>query len=573
MTALPVELTRPEFARQVRVGIEAFDNGTGPYLCEVQCHLARQLGYSEKETEERVHQPWLDAARRKLNGLGARLERLKPKIEEVANDPNLAALVKKSEAKPTPTYRRFPKLVVKNESVTEPEQTPRRDYIAKFIQANPHYLAAVPKEAPEEEPEPEQEAPTEEPQPTPNSLADLTLPGVAGEVQDYFLRSTMHPSRIMSIAVGLMVPTTLVCGSVIGPSGPKGCALHQNVIFLGPTRVGKQRAIDTTKECVCAADETARQLLGPNRFKSGPALVRWVSEHRVSLCIQDEFGKLLAKFSDPRSNPCEREINDRMREFAALGPGSIYNSPHGASKVDDSVAIVDARLNILGFGVPQEFYDACKATDIDNGFLNRLTVLNEPNQPRTITDLEPIEIDPRLKIRLEALFKLKPRKLDWTPAAKEIWVAEEERIWRSDERVQNLLGRTPAKIASIATTFATSRFAKLVERSDMELAQLILHESERTFKIGIEEAEKKRKLDHAAIKLEIIRRLKANFRNPETGHYEASEYEIKRSFRHNSTHKKAVPDAIQDLTDSGTLTKHVIKTLGRSKEVLRLEQE
>ena len=30
---------------------------------------------------------------------------------------------------------------------------------------------------------------------------------------------------------------------------------------------------------------------------------------------QDEFGRLISKFSNPKSNPCEIEINDRMREF------------------------------------------------------------------------------------------------------------------------------------------------------------------------------------------------------------------------------------------------------------------
>jgi len=91
------------------------------------------------------------------------------------------------------------------------------------------------------------------------------------------------------------------------------------------------------------------------------AEVRFVKEHPVSLCVQDEFGRLLAKLRDPRSN-------ERMREFWALGPGSIYNSSAGAAQGDDSECIKNARLSILGFGVPGEFYSACQAEDIDNGF-------------------------------------------------------------------------------------------------------------------------------------------------------------------------------------------------------------
>jgi hypothetical protein len=165
------------------------------------------------------------------------------------------------------------------------------------------------------------------------ALGELALPGVAGEVQDYYLRTAMQPSQTLSLAVGLMVPTVLVCANVIGPSGPKGCALQQTVMGLAPTSGGKLWAIDVVKECVDKAG--AKKLLGPNRFKSGPGLVRWVKDNRVSLCVQDEIGAMLKKLGNPKSNPCEVEISERMRELWAMGPGSIYNSPVGATKGDD----------------------------------------------------------------------------------------------------------------------------------------------------------------------------------------------------------------------------------------------
>jgi hypothetical protein len=64
MTAQKAELTRPEFAQQVRDGIEAYDNSGGPYLESVHCHLAAKLGYTEQEIKEGVLQPWLDAQER-----------------------------------------------------------------------------------------------------------------------------------------------------------------------------------------------------------------------------------------------------------------------------------------------------------------------------------------------------------------------------------------------------------------------------------------------------------------------------------------------------------------------------
>jgi hypothetical protein len=468
----------------------------------------------------------------------------------------------------------------------KPKDSSRKAVVSELIRRE--FGKAVPKPKPEEE-EPEQEPeelepetpPEEEPEeaaqraeakPT-SSLHRLFLPGVAGEVQDYFLRMSPQPSRIISLGVGLMVPTVLVSGSVIGPSGPKGCALHQTVVIVAPTAAGKQWGIDCAKECICEAGEGARQLLGPNRFKSGAALIRWVTEHRVSLCIQDEFGRLLSKFANPKSNPCEVEINDRMREFWAIGPGGIYNSPHGAAKLDDSQMIVDPRLSIFGFGVHEEFYTACQIEDISNGFLNRIATLDEPVALRLNTDFDgPDKVPYALKLNLEKLFGTKPRRLDWTRAAKEVYEAEVDRVSTDpDERRRKLW-----RIVRAASTFAASRFATRLERSDMEIAQTIMRHSDEVFRVGIDAAQQKRRLDHASFKIEIVRRIKTDtylIRYKGETFYGASDFEMRRSFRHNSTHKKAVNDALDDLRESGVLRYQMVHTGGRIKQVNRLVEE
>jgi hypothetical protein len=377
------QLTEAELADLVISAVETFRYGDGPYLETEHRAVARKLGYNE----ERIARLWRNAAdaaseqlagmQAKLASVGARFDALRPKYEEAKR--------KLAESKVVVPLRRFngpaPFLAPSIEPSTK--DTTRKSAISQLIRRNLDNLAssAVPKCSPEPEQEPEEpEAPPEEAKPKAearkpeaetapmSALGKLYLPGVAGEVQSYFLESVMQPSHIMSLGVGLMVPTVLVSGYVFGPSGPKGCALQQTVIIVAPTSSGKQGAMDVTKECVAEAGEGARFLLGPNRFRSGAGLVRWVGEHRVSLCIQDEFGRLLAKFGDPQSNPSEIEINDRMREFWAIGPGGIYNSPHGAKKGDDSEMIVDPRLSIFGFGVHQEFFDACHVDDIQNGF-------------------------------------------------------------------------------------------------------------------------------------------------------------------------------------------------------------
>jgi hypothetical protein len=466
----------------------------------------------------RAREAWASALRQrreKLAGLGARLKRARPKIEEAKT--KIAGINARLEA------------------------------VKPKIEA-PSLVPGVPATTQREKPK-----------------LMLALPGVAGAIQDYYLRTAMQPSEIISLAVGLMVPTVLVSGNVIGPSGPKGCALQQTLVVLAPTSSGKQWAIDLVKECLHKSG--ARKLLGPNRFKSGAALVRWVKDNRVSLCVQDEFGRLLAKLGNPRANPCEVEINERMREFWAMGPGSIYNSPVGAGKDDNSESIIDPRLNILGFGVQDEFFEACKGDDIANGFLNRIAVLEEAALVRPRSDYETGEFPWLLMEKLNKLQAIKSQRLDWTAGAKEIYEAEVDRVFReTDARKLKLWSRTPLKVVRAATTFAACRFATAIERSDMELAQAVMHLSDRAFKIGIDEAEKKRQLDHASLKLEIERRIEDDFDG------EASLSEIKRSFRHNTKHKGAVDDALEDMVKSQTLETKWVDTGGRRKEVYRLRE-
>jgi hypothetical protein len=366
-------------------------------------------------------------------------------------------------------------------------------------------LPAEPKSEPDTAAEFEAEA---EPEPV---AAELSLPGVAGEIQQHYLRTAMQPSEIMSLAIGLMVPTTLIFGNVIGPSGPKGCALQQTIAVLVPTSGGKQYAIDFTKECVTKAG--LQRLLGPNRFKSGPALVRHMKENRVQLCIQDEFGRLLAKLGNPRSAPSELEINERMREFWALGPGSIYNSPVGAAQGDDSEMIINARLSIFGFGNRDEFFAACRGDDVINGFLNRIVVLEEPRMIRP-RNIGPIPFPKALQDNLCKLAAIKSRQLGWTAAARDIYEAELDRAFgQTDDRKRKLWARTPEKIVRAATAFATSRFATEVDRTDMEVAQAIMRISDGRIKDGMDKAEAERQLDHAELKIEIARRLLASLQS------------------------------------------------------------
>ena len=168
---------------------------------------------------------------------------------------------------------------------------------------------------------------------------------------------------------------------------------------------------------------------------------------------------------------------------------------------------------------------------------------------------------PKLKDKLEKLHLIKPRRLGWTPGAKEIYEAELDRLYsETDERKSKLWGRTPEKIMRAASVFAACRFDKVVERGDAEIAQTIMHLSDETFKLGIDEAEDKRQLNHAEMKLSIERKIRFVL-GP------SSDFEIRQHFRHNTKHKKAVGDALEDMLGSGIFKLQLVKTGGRAKTI------
>ena len=225
-------------------------------------------------------------------------------------------------------------------------------------------------------------------------------------------------------------------------------------------------------------------------------------------------------------------------------------------------------MSILGFGVPDEFFDACKDIDIVNGFLNRITVLEEPKMQRPRSDYRVMDFPFKLMENLCKLHGIKPRRLGWGAGTEDIYEAE-NRVFvnETDEGKRKLWSRTPEKIVRAASTFSACRLDTKVQRSDMEVAQAIMRHSDRVFQRGIDKARKNRELTHAELRHEIARRLAADHNG------QASESELKRSFRHNTKFKSAMDDALVDMKNSGMVEHVRVKTGGRDKMVYRLKED
>jgi hypothetical protein len=294
--------------------------------------------------------------------------------------------------------------------------------------------------------------------------------------------------------------------------------------------------------------------------------VHHVKDNRVSICIQDEFGKVLQRLKRPDANTCEQEIMERLKEVWSQGPGTVMVSPRGAT--EESVMLENIRLNLALFAVIDDFFAGCEAPDVIDGTLNRLVIFSEPKLIPMRRDFRVETILPtKLQRDLEKLAAMKSHKIGWSKGAEDLYWAEVDALQaETSERKRVLFGRTPQKIQRAATTFATTRFAENIDLSDAEIARAIMRRSDRVFAEGMSKADKNRLLDHAEMKREVIRRLKDEFHD-----HEASEAELKVSFKHNNRKIGALKLVLQDCLDTKIL--EFIpnrKTGGRAKNVYRL---
>jgi hypothetical protein len=405
--------------------------------------------------------------------------------------------------------------------------------------------------------------------PAPARLA----PGIVGEIAEYFLRSAMYPSDKFAVAVGLGVVGTLISRRLAGPSGPRGTSTHLYQAVIGPTGSGKEHVRTTGKLLMEAAG--AASLIGPGRFKSGPGIVKYLEGKPVSLCIMDELGAYFDRLGNPKTTNYERDATEVLRELWGIN-WSRYDSPQGAH--DDTEAILCPALSLLGMSTPREFYKACKSGDVANGFLNRWILVEEKAKPayRKVSDTA-LEIDRSLRQGLRRLYKPvslldldqtgKPSfKLAWGPGAEEIYDAVREQTEQeTDERRQELSGRTPEKSVRIATIIAAGCFSTTVNRDHMEWARDWALQSDQTLIAGVNEYMEEEKLAFSELCREITKRIRK-----EGG--SKSRRDILRAFQGNARYKRDLKEALDHLVESDQLIEDKQETGGRPSLWYRLAE-
>jgi hypothetical protein len=212
------------------------------------------------------------------------------------------------------------------------------------------------------------------------------LGDLARWTQTYAFRPVREFAQPAAIAVGC---------AIFGRrwATPTGLGLNLYQVAIGETGGGKDALLGAPK--VLLAKAGFRHLIGPGDFSSDAALETSLRMHPSQLMPLDEFGKL-AQAIWGRNAPSFAKLAAKalLEIYPRSQPGSEWSGKQKADPIRDNAAdpVHAPTLSILGVSTPEGFFEGMSQQTLEDGFLNRLTLINAgPAGPR---QKDPARLEP-----------------------------------------------------------------------------------------------------------------------------------------------------------------------------------
>ena len=212
-----------------------------------------------------------------------------------------------------------------------------------------------------------------------NSKAEFaytTPPGLIGELVDYFLSTAIRPVHEVALAAAL----TLVAGVSSRSFNISGTGLNVYIVLLAKTGSGKEGALSGIEKLIAAVRPQVPmvdQFMGPAAFSSGQALIKVLNKKPCFFSVLGEFGLTLQEISDPRSNSATRMLKKVLLDlYAKSGATSVLRSSVYSDEEKNTSIVQAPNVTILGEATPETFFDALDASQISDGLIPRLSIIN-----------------------------------------------------------------------------------------------------------------------------------------------------------------------------------------------------
>lgn len=255
--------------------------------------------------------------------------------------------------------------------VCEPDPAMDREYDRQRRMALAMYAearASRPKHDPlpvkSPEPEPAETVPT----------FDLeNEPGLLGDIARWSQTYAFRPVREFALPAAISVG-----GAIFGRrwATPTGLGLNLYQVAIGETGGGKDALLGAPKALLAKAG--FRRLIGPGDFSSDAALETSLRMHPSQLMPLDEFGKL-AQAMMGRNAPSFAKLAAKalLEIYPRSAPGSEWSGKQRADAMRDNASepVHAPTLSILAVSTPEGFFEGMSQQTLEDGFLNRITVI------------------------------------------------------------------------------------------------------------------------------------------------------------------------------------------------------
>jgi len=198
-------------------------------------------------------------------------------------------------------------------------------------------------------------------------------PGMLGDIARWSQACAYRPVREFAQPAAVAVLATIFGRRWATPTG---LGLNLYIAAIAETGGGKDALLEAPRRLI--ADAGFRHLLGPHDFASDAAIEKSLRVRPSQLMPLDEFGKL-AQAMMGRNAPAFAKLAAKvlLEIYSRSQPGSEWTGKARASDDYDAAAdpIRCPTLTILGVSTPEGFFDGMSQQNLEDGFLNRLTVV------------------------------------------------------------------------------------------------------------------------------------------------------------------------------------------------------
>lgn len=228
----------------------------------------------------------------------------------------------------------------------------------------------------EEDFKPTEPPPVKKRETTQGVVQETFAPGALGWLQWYSYCSAERPAIEISLAAAL--------GFLAGVMGRSyncmGTGLNQYLLLLGTTGVGKdelskfqERVISQVRDSIPSVVEYR----GPMRFASGQALIKQLGVHPCFCSVLPEFGHTIKELSSPSASSASLILRQTLLLLYGCSGSEGSLQPMVYSEADKSTKEVRSpALTILGETVPESFFEAMSAEQVENGLLPRFLTID-----------------------------------------------------------------------------------------------------------------------------------------------------------------------------------------------------